>query len=283
MLRHPGHYHAARCAHTARLWRGRRKPGVCQHVACAARSCVRRSALVRTLGDWKTDLQPHYATARRMLGVTEARCLTETDEMLREIANDLGRGDTFTPTQVGVYFGEAGKTVSDPYFQGAGPDRSGCTECGACMTGCKHNAKNTLDKNYLYLAEQCGAVVVPETEVKAIRELPEGGYEVETSRITDLLFKRPVRYQARGIVMAGGVLGTVPLLLKCKRAAGYRESPGRSAPTFEPTAKHWWGAAVAARPSIIRAALPSRLDSSWMTTHMSRWSATAKVRTSCRY
>jgi cholesterol oxidase len=170
----------------------------------------------RTLGDWKTNLEPHYATARRMLGVTQARCLTDTDHMLREIAEDLGRGDTFAPTQVGIYFGEVGKTAPDPYFAGAGPDRSGCTECGACMTGCNHNAKNTLDKNYLYLAERQGARVIPETEVKIIRELPGGGYEVVTRRITDVLFRRSTRYRTRGIVMAGGVLGTVPLLLKCK-------------------------------------------------------------------
>jgi cholesterol oxidase len=142
--------------------------------------------------------------------------LTDTDHMLREIAEDLGRGDTFAPTQVGIYFGEVGKTAPDPYFAGAGPDRSGCTECGACMTGCNHNAKNTLDKNYLYLAERQGARVIPETEVKIIRELPGGGYEVVTRRITDVLFRRSTRYRTRGIVMAGGVLGTVPLLLKCK-------------------------------------------------------------------
>jgi cholesterol oxidase len=170
----------------------------------------------RALGDWKANLEPHYATARRMLGVTQARCFAETDHMLREIAEDLGRGDTFAPTQVGIYFGEMGKTAPDPYFAGAGPERSGCTECGACMTGCKHNAKNTLDKNYLYLAERQGASVIPETEVKMIREIPGVGYEVVTRRITDVLFRRSTSYRTRGIVMAGGVLGTVPLLLKCK-------------------------------------------------------------------
>jgi cholesterol oxidase len=171
----------------------------------------------RSLGDWKANLLPHFATAHRMLGVTEARCLTETDHMLREIAEDLGRGSTYAPTQVGVYFGEPGKTVADPYFGGAGPARTGCIECGACMTGCKHGAKNSLDKNYLYLAEKRGASVIPETDVQAIRELSDGGYVVETARITDLVFKRRASYRTRGIVMAGGVLGTVPLLLKCKQ------------------------------------------------------------------
>jgi cholesterol oxidase len=170
----------------------------------------------RALGNWWEDLAPHYATARRMLGVTEARYLSETDQMLRAIARDLGREETFQPTQVGIYFGEPGKTAADPYFDGAGPERTGCIQCGGCMVGCRHNAKNTLDKNYLYFAEKKGAKIIPETEVRAIREHEGGGYEIDTVRITDILFKRRTKLRVRGIVMAGGVLGTVPLLLKCK-------------------------------------------------------------------
>ncbi len=169
-----------------------------------------------TLGNWKEDLQPHYAMAQRMLGVTTAPCPTETDHMLREIAEDMGLGETYHPTQVGVYFGEPGKTVPDPYFGGRGPERTGCVECGGCMVGCRHGAKNTLDKNYLYLAEQLGARVMPETEVLDIRELAGGGYEVETQKITDLVFKERRILRSRGIVLSGGVLGTVPLLLKCR-------------------------------------------------------------------
>jgi cholesterol oxidase len=86
--------------------------------------------------------------AQRMLGVTPAGCQTETDALLRQIAEDMGRGDTYQATQVGIYFGPAGKTVTDPYFGGAGPERAGCVQCGGCMVGCRHNAKNTLDKNY---------------------------------------------------------------------------------------------------------------------------------------
>jgi cholesterol oxidase len=171
----------------------------------------------RALGDWKRDLAPHYASAERMLGVTTAPCPTETDHMLREIAEEMGRGDSYHPTRVGVFFGAPGKTVADPYFDGAGPDRAGCTECGGCMVGCRHNAKNTLDKNYLYLAEKLGAQVIAETEVMDIRELPGGGYEIETRKITDWIFKRRRMLRARGIVLAGGVLGTVPLLMKCKQ------------------------------------------------------------------
>ncbi len=169
------------------------------------------------LGNWKEDFAPHYATAQQMLGVTTAPCPTETDLMLREIAEDLGRGDTYHPTEVGVFFGEPGQTVPDPYFGGRGPERTGCIQCGGCMVGCRHGAKNTLDKNYLYLAEQLGTQVIPESEVLDIRELPEGGYEVETRKITDWVFKRRRTFRARGIVLSGGVLGTVPLLLKCKQ------------------------------------------------------------------
>ncbi len=170
-----------------------------------------------TLGNWKANLAPHYATARRMLGVTTAPCPTETDHMLREIAQDMHRGDTYHPTEVGVFFGEPGKTVPDPYFGGRGPERSGCTQCGGCMVGCRHEAKNTLDKNYLYLAERLGTQVIAESEVLDIRELPGGGYEIETRIITDWIFKRRRKLRSRGLVLSGGVLGTVPLLLKCKQ------------------------------------------------------------------
>ncbi|MCA9122274.1 MAG: GMC family oxidoreductase [Planctomycetaceae bacterium] len=175
-----------------------------------------------SLGDWQADLAPHYATAQRMMGVTTARCQAETDHMLREVAQEMGRGDTYHPTEVAVFFGEPGKTVPDPYFEGAGPDRAGCTLCGGCMTGCRHNAKNTLDKNYLFFAEQHGVQIIPETEVRDIRELPSGGYELATARITDLLFKRRRTLRCRGIVAAAGVLGTVPLLMKCKSRGSLR-------------------------------------------------------------
>lgn len=167
------------------------------------------------LGDWKQQLAEHYATAKRMLGVVPAPCPGETDDMLAAIAADLGQAHTYRATEVGVYFGEPGKTVSDPYFDGQGPSRAGCVQCGGCMVGCRHNAKNSLDKNYLYFAEKSGAQVIAETEVLDVKPLPSGGYEVQTRKITDLLFKRRNRLRVRGVVFAGGVLGTVPLLLKC--------------------------------------------------------------------
>ncbi len=172
----------------------------------------------RALSDWQTNLAPHYETARRMMGVATARCQGETDHLLREVAEEMGRGETYHPTDVAVFFGEPGKTVPDPYFAGSGPDRAGCTLCGGCMVGCRHNAKNTLDKNYLYFAEQRGVQIIPETEVRNIRQSPNGGYELDTVRITDLLFKRRRTLRCRGIVAAAGVMGTVPLLMKCKAA-----------------------------------------------------------------
>jgi cholesterol oxidase len=169
------------------------------------------------LGDWREDLAPHYATARQTLGVTQANCPGDTDHMLQQIAQEMGCGGTFQSTQVGVFFGEPGKTVPDPYFAGAGPERTGCTLCGGCMTGCRHNAKNTLDKNYLFLAERQGARVLEETEVHDICELPGGGYEVHALLSSGFPFRRRCKYSCHGIIMSGGVLGTVPLLLRCKQ------------------------------------------------------------------
>ncbi len=169
------------------------------------------------LADWKTELQPHYDTARRMLGVTTNPYLTDVDHKLREIAVEMNRGDTFRPSQVGVYFGEPGKTVADPYFGGEGPDRTGCLYCGACMVGCRHGAKNTLDKNYLYFAEKKGAEVLPETNVRLIRPIAGGeGYELEVERSTAWFLKNRRVIRARKVVLAAGVLGTLHLLFRCK-------------------------------------------------------------------
>lgn len=167
--------------------------------------------------DWRQRLAPHYDTARRMLGATTATCQTELDHMLASIARDMGRTDTYHPTEVGVFFGEPDVTVADPYFNGEGPARTGCVLCGGCMTGCRFNAKNTLDKNYLHLAERKGVRILPETEVIDVRPAAGGGYEVLTRRITDWPVKRRGLLHSRGIVLAGGVLGTVPLLLRCRQ------------------------------------------------------------------
>ncbi|RSM55469.1 cholesterol oxidase [Actinoplanes sp. ATCC 53533] len=152
--------------------------------------------------DWARELEPHYAQAARMLGVTEQPSITPSDEVIRAVAQDMGVGDTFRRTPVGVFFGEPGRTVPDPYFGGAGPARTGCTECGDCMIGCRLGAKNRLDLNYLYLAERAGAVVHPDTKVSALRPVADG-WELSTSQGT---------FTAREVVLSAGALGTQRLL-----------------------------------------------------------------------
>jgi cholesterol oxidase len=164
------------------------------------------------LADWKKELAPHYATARRMLGATTNPTTTPGDKVLKEIAHDLGRDQDFYPTEVAVYFGQPGREVPDPFFGGEGPARTGCTACGACMTGCRVGAKNTLDQNYLYLAEKRGVEIRPETEVTAVRVHADGGYVLETRDAhggTGVV-------RAGQVVFAGGVMGTIPLLLAMK-------------------------------------------------------------------
>ena len=169
-----------------------------------------------SLDDWKVALAPHYAEAKRMLGATPSRFLGPGDEILREVAEELGVAETFHQPEVAVYFGEPGRAVADPFFGGEGPPRAGCVYCGGCMVGCNHGAKNTLDKNYLYLAEKRGAEVRPLTTVTGIAPHPDGGYEVTTRR-TGPFGRRGRPLRARKVVLSGGVLGTVPLLLDCRR------------------------------------------------------------------
>jgi len=167
---------------------------------------------------WADLLAPHYAMASFMLGATPARETFPADQLLREaVDEETGRGSTFTRHTVGVYYGEeAGRTDPDPYFGGEGPPRSGCTLCGGCMTGCRHGAKNTLDRNYLFLAERRGCAIHAETKVTDVRPMEGGGYEIRTVRSTRPLVKRPRVLRARGVVLAAGALGTVDLLLRCK-------------------------------------------------------------------
>jgi cholesterol oxidase len=169
--------------------------------------------------DWQRELEPHYETARRMLGVTRNPALEEGEQTLRRVSARMGAEATFHATEVGVYFGESGVTVPDPYFSGAGPARTGCVLCGGCMVGCRFGSKNTLDQNYLYFAERFGARVIPET--KAVRIVPvDGGYEVETRSTTAWLSGRRRRLRAARVIVAAGVLGTVELLLKNRDVYG---------------------------------------------------------------
>jgi cholesterol oxidase len=167
--------------------------------------------------DWRATLAPHYATARRMLGATPAPQTFEADELLRDaVEQETGRGATFRKHEVAIFFGAAGERVPDPYFGGRGPERTGCTLCGACMTGCRVGAKNTLDRNYLHLAEALGCEIHPETRVVDVRPAAAGGWEVEAEHATALLGGDRRVYRARGVVFAAGAIGTVRLLLACK-------------------------------------------------------------------
>jgi cholesterol oxidase len=173
--------------------------------------------LWKELEDWRRVMPPHYTVARRMLGSSPTPRLGAGDEALHRIAERRGLGHTFHPTDVGVFFGEPDVEVDDPYFGGAGPRRTGCTFCGGCMIGCRPGAKNTLDKNYLYLAEKRGARIIAETHVDLIEPLSGGGYRVHWFRSTDRLGKEKGAYTAKKVVVSGGVLGTNSLLLDCKR------------------------------------------------------------------
>ncbi|MGA8987075.1 FAD-dependent oxidoreductase [Aeromicrobium sp.] len=182
--------------------------------------------------DWKDELAPHYAQAKKMLGVTTYPGTSPADERLRAIARDYGVEDTFHPTEVGVLFGAGhgvgpGAGISDPFFGGAGPDRRSCIDCGACMTGCRHNAKNTLVKNYLHLAEGAGATVHPMTTVTDVRPLADGtgagGYAVLTRRTGNPLRRRA--FSAQHVIFAGNALNTQRLLHTLRAGALPELSP----------------------------------------------------------
>src|SRR3978361_217058 len=171
--------------------------------------------------DWRAELMPHYDQATRMLGVVTNPTFTDADRILKEVADDMGVGDTFVPTPVGVFFGEdgkkePGKTVPDPYFGGAGPARTGCIECGSCMTGCRYGAKNTLLKNYLGLAETAGAEVIPMTTVRSFQPRSDGGWDVNTVRTGRWLRMKKKTYTANHVILAAGTWGTQQLLHKMR-------------------------------------------------------------------
>ncbi len=170
--------------------------------------------------DWKKALMPYYEKARFMLGATRARHDYEDDRLLGEVAQEMGRAHTFSGVDVGVYYGDT-QRATDPYFKGLGPERTGCVECAGCMVGCRHGAKNTLDKNYLWFAEQYGAQVRAETHAERIEfDERESLYTVHTRSSTAWLGGKHRRFRAKGIVFSAGVLGTMKLLLEQKYSLG---------------------------------------------------------------
>ena len=180
--------------------------------------------------DWQDELAPHYEQAKRMLGVVVNPTETPSDVEMRRLAGQFGKADTFTPTPVGVYFGrdgrlEPGTTVPDPFFGGEGPERTGCIQCGECMTGCRHGAKNTLVTNYLYLAEKNGAEIHPLTTVIDVRPRAEGGYEVHTMRTGRWRRRTDRVLTADQVVFSAGTYNTQKLLHELRESSLPNVSP----------------------------------------------------------
>jgi cholesterol oxidase len=185
------------------------------------------------LADWKKLLKPHYNTARKMLGVTRNPRLFYSDEIMKTISEELGKGDTFEHTQVGVFFGEQGREgdeFPDPFFDGDGPVRSSCNYCGGCMVGCRFNAKNTLPKNYLYFAEKMGVQILAESKVTNISPISDvirqkdqtssARYKITYLPSTNLLIKPKKFIHANNVIVSAGTLGTMDLLFRCREING---------------------------------------------------------------
>lgn len=173
------------------------------------------------LENWETELSPYYDLAKKMLGATRHPFVRNTDKAMKELAIRMGNPDAYQATDVAVYFGKQDVTVPDPYFDGKGPTRTGCNQCGGCMLGCRYNAKNTLDKNYLYLAEQNGVEILAEQLVYDVVPLNadgSDGYEIKYKNSLSY-FPKKGSVKAKGVIFAGGVMGTVDLLLKLKESS----------------------------------------------------------------
>ena len=169
-----------------------------------------------SITDWKSELEPWYDQARRMLGVVENPYFSPSDQAMKDVADELGVGHTFTMAPAGIYFGEGkGVGAKDPFFGGVGPDRSGCQQCGACMTGCHFNAKNTLPKNYLGLAESAGAIVFPMTTVKSFVQNDDETWEIRAVKTNDP-FARSIKFRADQVIVAAGTYNTQKLLHSMK-------------------------------------------------------------------
>lgn len=173
------------------------------------------------LNSWQEILSPFYKVAHKMLGAEVNPKLHDADLLIKDLAKDIGKEKDFESAKVAVFFGEPGKKVKDPYFNGKGPDRKGCVHCGACMTGCRYNSKNTLDKNYLHLAQQLGAKIMAEKEVFNVEEINSSkkfkGYKI--SYKSSIGKKKKNSVTTNGVIFSGGVMGTIPLLLKLKQTS----------------------------------------------------------------
>ena len=167
----------------------------------------------KSITDWKSELTPFYELARRMLGVEINPYFSPSDQAMKDVADQMGVGHTFTLAPLGIHFGKGeGVESPDPYFGGVGPARTGCTNCGSCMTGCRHNAKNTLPKNYLGLAEKAGAEVFPVTTATKLEQRGDGSWKITTKKTDDVFGSRGKTFIARDVVMAAGTYNTQKLM-----------------------------------------------------------------------
>ena len=167
----------------------------------------------KSITDWKSELTPFYELARRMLGVEINPYFSPSDQAMKDVADQMGVGHTFTLAPLGIHFGKGeGIESPDPYFGGVGPARTGCTNCGSCMTGCRHNAKNTLPKNYLGLAEKAGAEVFPLTTATKLEQRGDGSWKITTKKTNDVFGSRGKTFIARDVVMAAGTYNTQKLM-----------------------------------------------------------------------
>ena len=167
----------------------------------------------KSITDWKSELTPFYELARRMLGVEINPYFSPSDQAMKDVAEQMGVGHTFTLAPLGIHFGKGeGIESPDPYFGGVGPARTGCTNCGSCMTGCRHNAKNTLPKNYLGLAEKAGAQVFPLTTATKLEQRGDGSWKITTKKTDDVFGSRGKTFIARDVVMAAGTYNTQKLM-----------------------------------------------------------------------
>ena len=167
----------------------------------------------KSITDWKSELTPFYELARRMLGVETNPYFSPSDQAMKDVADQMGVGHTFTLAPLGIHFGKGeGVESPDPYFGGVGPARTGCTNCGSCMTGCRHNAKNTLPKNYLGLAEKAGAEVFPLTTATKLEQRGDGSWKITTKKTNDVFGSRGKTFIARDVVMAAGTYNTQKLM-----------------------------------------------------------------------
>jgi cholesterol oxidase len=202
----------------------------------------------REITDWESELAPYFDQAQRMLGVVDNQSITSSDEQFKSVADAMGVGHTFRLTPVGVFFGEGpGAESEDPFFGGVGPRRTGCLECGSCMTGCRHGAKNTLPKNYLGLAERAGARVFAETTVVGIGRRRDGRWDVTTEPTGSWFAARRGRrttWTATDVVLAAGTMGTQRLLhrmVAAGRLRGVSPMLGRMSRTNSEALVGAWG------------------------------------------